>query len=202
MKMREPLGNLSDHEIVRRVRGGDVDAFEPLLIKYKNDVLKIVSKHVPYNDTEEVAHVVFIRAYQSLANFKSKGKFKQWLAVIAVRTCYDYWRRKYKSREVPMSSLSDEHRDWLEKVISTESSLAADEKALRQEAREVLDWALSKLAAADRMVLELVYLEGLSGKEVANLLGWSLANVKVRSFRSCKKFRKILAGLIETRGEQ
>lgn len=198
MKMRDPLGNLSDHEIVRRVRGGDVDAFEPLLIKYKNDVLKIVTKHVPYHDMEEIAHEVFVRAYQSLPNFKSKGGFKQWLSVIAVRTCYDYWRRKYKSREVPMSSLSNKHRDWLEKVISTESSRLADEKAFQQEAREVLDWALGKLSAADRMVLELVYLEGLSGKEVANLLGWSLANVKVRSFRSCKKFRKILAGLLET----
>jgi RNA polymerase sigma-70 factor (ECF subfamily) len=178
---------------------GDVDAFEPLLVKYKNDVLKIVTKHVPYHDTEEIAHEVFVRSYRSLANFKSKGGFKQWLSVIAVRTCYDYWREKYKSREVPMSSLSNEHRDWLEKVISTESNQLADEKACQQEAREVLDWTLGKMSAEDRMVLELVYLEGLSGKEVANLLGWSLANVKVRSFRSYKKFRKIFTGCLKQR---
>jgi RNA polymerase sigma-70 factor (ECF subfamily) len=197
MKMQGPLGNLSDHDIVRRVREGDIDAFEPLLRKYKEDVLKIVTKHIPYPDAEEIAHEVFVRAYQSLANFKGKGGFKQWLSVIAVRTCYDYWRRKYRSREVPMSSLSNEHRDWLEKVISTESSRLADEKMSQQEAREVLDWVLGKLSAADRMVLELIYLEGLSAKEVSNLLGWSLVNVRVRSFRSCKKFRKILTGLIQ-----
>jgi len=40
-------------------------------------------------------------------------------------------------------------------------------------------------------------LEGLSGKEAATLLGWSVANVKIRSFRSRKKLQKILTGLIK-----
>ena len=42
------------------------------------------------------------------------------------------------------------------------------------------------------MVLELVYLEGFSNKEASDLLGWSVANVKVRSFRSRRKLEKIL----------
>jgi RNA polymerase sigma-70 factor (ECF subfamily) len=42
------------------------------------------------------------------------------------------------------------------------------------------------------MVLELVYLEGYSVKEAANLLGWSTAKVKVRSFRSRKKLHKLI----------
>jgi RNA polymerase sigma-70 factor (ECF subfamily) len=61
-----------------------------------------------------------------------------------------------------------------------------------------LDWALDRLSAEDRMVLELVYLEGLSVKETAELLGWSVANVKVRSHRSRKKVEKLLTGLIST----
>jgi RNA polymerase sigma-70 factor (ECF subfamily) len=40
--------------------------------------------------------------------------------------------------------------------------------------------------------LELVYLEGYSQKEAAELLGWSIANVKVRSFRARKKLHKLL----------
>jgi RNA polymerase sigma-70 factor (ECF subfamily) len=60
------------------------------------------------------------------------------------------------------------------------------------EAREILNWALGKLSAGDRMVLELVYLEGLSVQETAELLGWSKANVKVRSFRARMKLEKLL----------
>ena len=56
-----------------------------------------------------------------------------------------------------------------------------------------MEWALGKLKPGERMVLELVYLEGLSGKEAADLLGWSVANVKVRSFRSRKKLEKLIS---------
>lgn len=155
-------------------------------------VLKIVKKHVPYNDVEETTHDVFLRAYQSLPSFKGKSGFRQWLSSIAVRTCYDFWRKTYRSREVPMSVLTEKHQKWLEEVITEQSEQAIHEKGAQDEARELLDWALERLSAKDRMVMELVYLEGLSGKEAADLLGWSVANVKVRCFRSRKKLEKIL----------
>lgn len=182
----------SDTEIVCRVLNGDANAFESLLIRYKDMVLKIVKKHVPYNDVEETTQDVFLRAYQSLPSFKGKSGFRQWLSSIAVRTCYDFWRKTYRSREVPMSVLTEKHQKWLEEVITEQSEQAINEKGSQNEARELLDWALERLSAEDRMVMELVYLEGLSGKEAADLLGWSVANVKVRCFRSRKKLEKIL----------
>lgn len=191
-----------DFEIVRRVINGDVNAFDSLLVKYKNPVFNMVTKHIPYSQVEEVAHDVFVRAYQSLSTFKYKGSFKKWLFAIAVRTCYDFWRKEYRSREVPMSSLTEKDQDWLEKVISDQSSQVTYEKNSQIEARELLDWALDRLSAEDRMVLELVYLEGLSVKEAAALLGWSIANVKIRSFRSRKKVHKLLTRLIEEEGRR
>jgi RNA polymerase sigma-70 factor (ECF subfamily) len=96
-----------------------------------------------------------------------------------------------------MSSLTEKHQKWLEEVISDQSEQSLHEKGLQSDARELLDWALRKLSAEDRMVLELMYLEGLSGKEAADLLGWSVANVKVRSFRARKKLQKLLTRLME-----
>ncbi|MDM8551004.1 RNA polymerase sigma factor [Desulfobacterales bacterium HSG2] len=182
----------NDAEIVRRVLEGDVNSFEHLLKKYKNYVFKIVNKHVPYDQVEETAQDVFVRAYQSLPKFEGRSSFKQWLAKITVRTCYDFWRKTYKNRELPMSSLTENQKDWLEKVISDQASQSFYEEVTREEAREVLNYALDRLSSEDRMVLELVYLEGLSGKEAADLLGWSVANVKVRAFRSRKKLHKLL----------
>jgi len=188
----------SDSEIIRRIIDGDVNSFEYLLKKYQDHVLRIVTKHIPYNEVEETAHNVFVRAYQALPGFKEQGSFKQWLSAITVRTCYDFWRKQYRSRELPMSDLSERHRDWLEKTLSSESDLSFSEESRAKEAGELLDWALSKLSAKDRMVLELVYLEGLSVKEAADLLTLSVSNVKVRSFRSRKKLEKILTALIST----
>ena len=186
----------TDAEIVSQVLDGSVNAFESLIIRHKDLVLKITKKHVPYDDVEETTQDAFVRIYQSLPTYKGKGDFKQWVSSITVRTCYDYWRKAYRSREVPMSSLTQEHQRWLEEVISDESEHSLEEKGSQKEARELLDWALGKLSAEERTVLELVYLEGLSGKEAADALGWSVANVKVRSFRSRRKLKKLLAGLI------
>ena len=183
----------SDAEIVRRVIGGEINAFESLLLRYKDHVLGVVKKHVPYNEVEEMAHDVFVRAYQSLSTFKGRSSFKQWLSAIAVRTCYDFWRKRYRSREVPMSSLTEEHQEWLERVVSNRSGQSFDDKASQREARELLDWALDRLSPGDRMVLELVYLEGLSGREAADLLGWTVANVKVRSLRARRRLHNLLA---------
>ncbi len=189
---RHDLKTAVDAEIVKQVIDGDVDAFEHLLKKYKNLVLKIVKKHVPYEQVEETAQDVFVRAYQSLPSFKKADSFKPWLSAIGVRTCYDFWRKHYRSREMLMSSLSDDHRDWLDQILSNRSYESWQERYRQEEARKVLDWALSKLSTEDKMVLELIYLEGRTGKEVADLLGWSVANVKVRAFRSRKKLHKLL----------
>jgi len=186
-----------DFEIVRRVIDGDVNAFESLLVKYKNPVFNMVSKHIPHSQVEEVAHDVFVRAYQSLPSFKHKSSFKQWLFAIAIRTCYDFWRQKYRTRELPISSLTENDQSWLEQAVADQSSQANFEEHSQLETRELLDWALNRLSAEDRMVLELIYLDGCSAKEAADLLGWSIANVKIRSFRSRRKLRKLLTGMIK-----
>lgn len=195
--MHDNSNESSDIEIVRRVLEGDVNAFGHLLKRYEEHVLRIVKRHIPYDQIEEIAQDVFVRAYQSIPTFRKESSFQQWLSTIAVRTCHDFWRKRYCSRDLPMSSLTERHHDWLEKAISDHSGMSFYEKGVQKEAKEVLDWALDQLSAGDRMVLELIYLEGLSGKEAAELLGWSLANVKVRALRSRRKLRKLLAGLIE-----
>jgi RNA polymerase sigma-70 factor (ECF subfamily) len=182
----------SDEEIVRQVLDGNVNAFESLLNRHSVQVMKIVQRHVPHEDVEETAQETFVRAYRSLSTFRGKGNFSQWLSAIAVRSCYDYWRKAYRSREVAISILTEKHENWLEAVLSGASEQSHDEENSQREAKELLDWALAQLSAEERMVIELVYLEGLSVREAAGLLGWSVANVKVRSFRSRRKLEKVL----------
>jgi RNA polymerase sigma-70 factor (ECF subfamily) len=189
----------ADAEVIAQIVSGEVNAFERLLKRYQAHVVRIVKKHIPFDKVEEVAQDVFIRVYQSLPNFKRDDSFKKWLSTITIRTCYDFWRKHYRYREIPMSSLSEKHQVWLEEATSTSSTQSFHEKDAQKEAREILDWALDRLSPEDRIVLELVYLEGFSVKEAANLLGWSTAKVKVRSFRSRKKLHKLINEMSLTR---
>ena len=193
--MQQIANTETDAAIVQQVIDGNTNAFETLMKRYEQPVLGILKRHLPYNQVEETAQDVFVRAYQSLPGFKQSGSFRHWLSSIAVRTCYDFWRKHYRNREMPLSTLTEAQADWLEKTLSNTSGSTYEELGRQKEAREVLDDALGRLSAEDRMVLELVYLEGLTGKEAAKLLGWSVANVKVRAFRSRKKLEKILTGL-------
>jgi RNA polymerase sigma-70 factor (ECF subfamily) len=197
--MNNDACGLSDAEIIRQVISGNVNAFEQLVRKYQNHVLRIIKKHLPYEHVLDTAQDVFMRVYQSLPTFKVDSSFEQWLSTIAVRTCYDFWRKHSKFREFPMSYFTEKHQVWLEEALSDKSSQSFHERGLQKEAREILDWALDRLAAEDRMVLELVYLEGHSVKEAASLLGWSSANVKVRSFRSRKKLHSLLSKQLKRR---
>ena len=91
-----------------------------------------------------------------------------------------------------MSQLTDGHREWLENTISVDADRAFDENGQIADAKEILEWALNKLSAADRMVIDLVYLEERSHKEAAALLGWSVATVKIRAYRARKILHKTL----------
>lgn len=188
----------TDAEIVKQVLNGDTDAFEHLLKKYEQHAIGIVKKHVPADRVAEVVQDAFIRVYQSLGRFKKSKRFKAWLSTIVTRSCYDFWRKHYRSKEIPLSRLSVEHQAWLDSALAAQAEAVWWQKARQQEARKLLEWTLARLSAADRMVIELVYLEGLSHKAAAKLLDFSVANVKVRAFRARKKIHKLL---LKSRGE-
>ncbi|HEY5133997.1 MAG TPA: RNA polymerase sigma factor [Candidatus Krumholzibacteriaceae bacterium] len=193
--MREYDSTLSDAEIIERVIRGDVDTFECLLERHQTRVFGIVANRVPRRDVEEVAHDAFVRAYTSLARFEGRGDFGAWLSKIAVRACHDYWREIYRRREQPMSDLSEAQLASLARLAADRSNRAHGEDASTHEARSLLAWAMDKLSAEDRAVLELVHIEERPVKEAAELLGWSVVNVKVRAYRSRKKLRAILEKL-------
>ena len=189
--------NCKDAEIISQVIAGDVNAFEHLLEKYQNLVLRIVKKHAPRDQVKDLTQEAFIRTYQSLPTFEGGNSFQHWVSTIAVRTCYDFWRKHGRSREISVNFLDAGHQAWLEAALFDKSSQTFHEIGREREAGEILDWALDKLSAEDRIVLELVYLEGHSVKEAARLLGWSIAKVKVRSFRSRRKLHKLLSRQME-----
>jgi RNA polymerase sigma-70 factor (ECF subfamily) len=59
-----------DREIIEDVRGGNVNAFEELIVRYEDWVFSIVRDHIPTDRVGEVAHDVFCRAYRSIGNFR------------------------------------------------------------------------------------------------------------------------------------
>lgn len=190
---------LPDGDVIRRILAGDTDLFEELLIRYQEHVGRIVAGHVPREMVDEVAHEVFVRAYTSLPTYSFRTPFSHWLSTIAVRTCYDVWRTVSARKEVPLSGpsrVAEEQQQWTEHVLATESKDRFDAMVRQHEAADLLQEALSRLSPENRMVVTLVHLEGHSVREAAELLGWTVVNVKVRAHRARQQLRKILDTLL------
>lgn len=196
-KREKPSATVDDAAVIDRVIGGDTDAFELLMIKYETAVLNRVRRHIPDEARQDVVQDVFIRAYRSLGTCRNKDRFSAWLASVSVKTCYDFWRKRYRSKEMAASTLTTVQQDWLDEASALRGREADQRRLARKEAREVLDWALARLGPEDRMVLELVHLQEMTVKDTAQLLDWSVANVKVRAHGSRRKLKEIIEGLMD-----
>jgi RNA polymerase sigma-70 factor (ECF subfamily) len=178
-------------DLIRRIRQGDSERFAELIERYQARVGRLVGRRVPADRVSELVHDVFVRAYVNLAQFSERVPFEHWLAGIAVRACYDFWRARRRD-EVPASALSDDHQAWIEQTLSVQSQREFRDRTTKREAAEVLEWALEKLSPEQRAVLTLVHLDGYSAREAAQMMGWSVINVKVRAHRARRALRAVL----------
>ena len=192
----------SDRAIIERVRQGDINSFAGLLTRYRAWVFAIVLKHVPSDRAEELAHDIFVEAYKALPTYRGAAEFRHWLAGIAVRQCFTFWRRASRQPVCCVrNDLSNETQTWLDQAGRTESQELFDRQTSRQAARELLAYALERLSAEDRTMISLLHLEERPVREVARLMGWSPVNVKVRAHRARQHMRRIIEQLLKREEE-
>ncbi len=179
----------NDIEIILKVLDGDTDKFAILIDKYKNKIFKIVSMHIPQDYVEEVANDIFFKSYKSLKTFKNDSPFINWLTVIAIRTCKDFWRQKYAQKDVPMSSFDEETEQSIELGIDYRTP---EDNILGDERYKMLMKAMEHLKPVERTIISMMYAEERSVSEIASITGMTESNVKVTAFRARKKLSEIL----------
>ena len=193
----------SDRAIIDRIRQGDINAFAALLTRYRAWVFAIVLKHIPPDRAEELAHDIFVEAYKALPSYRGTAEFRHWLAGIAVRQCFTFWRRSSRQPACCVqNALSNETQTWLDRAGQAESQELFDRQVSRQAARELLTYALDRLSAEDRTLMTLLHLEERPVREIARLMAWSPMNVKVRAYRARQHMRRIIATLLKHEEEQ
>jgi RNA polymerase sigma-70 factor (ECF subfamily) len=181
-EMTEPAAP-TDEGLVAAAIGGDDGSFEELVRRYKRRVFGSASRFArDDHQLDDICQEIFVRAYRNLAKFRGDAPFEHWLARITISACYDFLRRERRVREqVPLDGV-----DWNLRDESCEAAVRAGR------AKELLAWALPKLAAEEQLILTLCELEERPLREVAALTGWSETNVKVRAFRARQSLKKLL----------
>ena len=186
----------ADRLLVKRVQAGDQAAFNALVLKYQQRVLKLVSRYV--RDPEEaldVAQEVFIRAYRALKGFRGDSAFYTWLYRIAVNAAKNAIGAATRN---PVEGGLDVDDPELVEVQRRMTDEATPERLLyTEELKETINRAIEELPPELRRAILLREVKGLSYEEIAQVMGSPVGTVRSRIFRAREAVAQSIKPLLE-----
>ena len=196
----------ADQQLVERVRQGDMQAFEMLVVKYQRRIERLISRFVRDVDlVPDIAQETFIRAYRAIPQFRGESAFYTWLYRIAVNTAKKALADLKRDPVMTESALASASQDD-EGTERREHELSHDEtpEALMA-SREIADTVNAAIAALPddlRQAILLREIEGLSYDEIAVVMACPIGTVRSRIFRAREAIAVKLRPLLDTKQGQ
>ena len=181
---------LVDFEVIKRAQSGDSAAFNEIVLAYRKRILGTIARLIGRpEDVEDVGQEVFLRLYFALDQLRTAEVFEPWLYRLTVNAAYDYLRKQKRRPESRMADLSEQQVMLADAMAGGK----ADQEAQRQKrVREAVDALLGTVSEADRLLLTMKEVEGLSLKELEKVYGVNENALKVRLFRARQRVLKAL----------
>ena len=192
MPERTATTKVEDLALAEQARQGDMDAFETLVRRYRNDVYALCYYFTRNReDAWDLSQEVFIKAHRALDSFRGDASFKTWLLRIAANQSKDH----LKKRRLQTTPFDDA---W--QPQDADAGQTPGEAAEASELGAAIDAAVNRLPVKHRMAFILREYKGLSYQEMAEVMHCSIGTVMSRLFHARKRLQKILAplGLTET----
>ncbi|HAL45344.1 MAG: hypothetical protein A2Y12_01880 [Planctomycetes bacterium GWF2_42_9] len=193
-------GNITIDEaaLVSQAMVGNMAAVEKLILKYQdrifNTILKLCGNEA---DAAELAQDSFVKAIQSLKDFRAESSFYTWLFRIAVNHTLNYCKKNNKVNFESLQNEIDENTGkQLKDYLVDNKSAEPSELAAKKEVNGLVLKALEKLDPQQRAVIVLRDIEQMSYNEIAQTLDMEIGTVKSRIARGRKNLRDIIEAAI------
>jgi RNA polymerase sigma-70 factor (ECF subfamily) len=156
-------------------------------------VAKLVRAHRPVRTAEEdLCQMIFIKVLQKLPQFSGAVPLEHWVSRIAINTCLNQIQAEKARPELREADLSEEQAAVIQNLAATAEELAPDQSFA---SRQLVEHLMNALKPAERLVIDLLYLQQRSVAEIRHATGWSAALVKVRAFRARQKMKRLLSNM-------
>lgn len=178
-----------DLGILQRVAAGDVESFGVLLQRHEKKLQQLCFRLLGEEEAaRDAVQDVFLKAFNGAAGFKPQAKVSTWLYRIAVNHCLNRLRRQKLLRFFSFTELAQPGQDEGEPIEldpaddrpDAEQALAARERWRKTRT------AIAALPENQRLVLMLAKFEGLSQKEIAQVLEITEGAVESRLVRAMR----------------
>jgi RNA polymerase sigma-70 factor (ECF subfamily) len=180
----------TDEELVARSRGGDLDSFNQLVLRWERPIYALAYRVIGREeDARDVCQETFLRAFRALGGFKGQAKFSSWIYRITLNLCRDWIRRE---RRQPVAQ-APEGVDIVE--LAGETAVPAEsveDLVARREMGQVVARAMANLPEEQRTAIILKEYHGLTFQEIADLLDCPLSTVKTRLYQGLSVLRRQL----------
>ncbi len=171
----------ADIDIVRQVQGGDVAAFDKLILKYRERVFGIVYNLTSNReDAADLTQDAFIKAFQSINRFHGGSSFFTWLYRIAVNATLSHLRKNRMRSFFSLERVSDSEPVSKDIINALTDKTGVDRDSFVKELQEKLNDAMQKLSINHRTVVTLFEIDGLSHQDIAEVMNCSVGTVRSR----------------------
>lgn len=179
-----------DRGLVELARRGDRDAFGILVRRHQNRAFNLAYQMVRNReDALDIAQEAFARAFASLPAFKGEASFTTWLHRIVVNLAIDSLRRKRRAGETVYNDTQAAPEEQGAEPSAPDDPAAALET---KQVRALLAQGIAQLPPAQRAVLILREIEGLSYEEISRAVGCNIGTVMSRLFYARRKLQQAL----------
>ena len=196
-----PIGGLAGKEdmmLVAEAKSGSSHAFEVLVERHARRI-SCAARRVTGNreDAEDVTQQSFQKAFVHLRDFEGRSSFSTWLTRVAINEGLMLQRKSHRLREVSIDD-SNANEETASALEIPDSSLNPEANYSQREWGRVLSSAMNELAPGIRKAIQLRFVDELSIRETARIMGLSIPAVKARVFRGLQTLRETLKRHVES----
>ena len=190
----ESASHADERELIARCIDGDTTAFEPLVERYRQRVWRLAYQILrDREDAWDCAQEAFVRAFHSLPSFRGQSAFYTWLFRITVNVATDRQRaRGAQARAFGAERVPEE--EWGR--TTPDPGAGPDKAAVQAEQRARIRQALDALPPKARAIIMLSDVEGLSYREIAEVLRCPIGTVMSRLHNARKRLKAALGSML------